>query len=134
MFLTKMKCIMAVSRVSRKLDRTFLSKSDIIISLICITFCCLYFRSFGSEYIWKNNISDNDAEDTMAFNNMKKYIFRPDLSNNLTGDEIVTTLHPGNLSKIVKSIALKYSHSLHNNYNNFNQLGVCLELKGLHFQ
>ncbi|XP_055302266.1 sensory neuron membrane protein 1-like [Sitodiplosis mosellana] len=49
---------------------------------------------YFDEYIWKNNISDNDAEDTMAFNIMKKYIFRPDLSKNLTGDEIVTTMHP----------------------------------------
>lgn len=51
---------------------------------------------FCSEYDWKTDISDDEEEDTMEFILMKKYVFRPDLSNNLTGDEIVTTLHPGN--------------------------------------
>lgn len=31
----------------------------------------------------------------MEFDYVKKYVFRPDLSNNLTGDEIITTIHPG---------------------------------------
>lgn len=55
----------------------------------------LSFILFHSEYIWKNNITDNDVEDTMEFDVWRKYIFRSDLSNGLTGDEIVTTLHPG---------------------------------------
>lgn len=49
-----------------------------------------------SEYIWKNDIVDNDEEDTMEFDIWKRYVFRPDLSNGLTGDEVITTLHPGN--------------------------------------
>lgn len=65
-----------------------------------------------SERVWKENISDFDDDDTMTFTTMKKYTFRPDLSNGLTGEEIVTTLHPG--SK--KSIAITYSCLLQNNY------------------
>lgn len=41
------------------------------------------------------NVNNSNFSDTMSFNNMRKYIFRPDLSNNLTGNEIVTTMHPG---------------------------------------
>lgn len=75
------------------------SRSDYIFIIFCI--------SIYSEHIWKTNITDNDEEDTMTFTLMKKYVFRPDLSNSLTGDEIITTLHPG--KRIVKSISLKYS-------------------------
>lgn len=66
----------------------------------------------------------------MTFTLYKKYIFRPDLSNNLTGDEIVTTLHPGNVNenknKIgIKSIALKYLNLLLNDYMcDLNQLSI----------
>lgn len=31
----------------------------------------------------------------MQFNLWRKYVYRRDLSNGLTGEEIVTTLHPG---------------------------------------
>lgn len=50
----------------------------------------------NSEYIWKDKIVDNDEEDTMEFDIWKRYVFRPDLSNGLTGQENVTILHPGN--------------------------------------
>lgn len=66
----------------------------------------------NSEYIWKTNTSDNEDEDSMAFTLYKRYVFRPDLSNSLTGEEEVTTLHPGD----IKSIALKYLRRLLNNY------------------
>lgn len=56
---------------------------------------CSHFSMLGSQYVWKNNITDNIADDTMAFNMWKRYVFRPDLSNGLTGHELVTTLHPG---------------------------------------
>lgn len=62
----------------------------------------------NSEYIWKENITDNDADDTMEFSIWKRYVFRPDLSNGLTGDEIVTILHPGDYNHL-KSIPFKYS-------------------------
>lgn len=32
----------------------------------------------------------------MEFDIWKRYEFRPELSDGLTGDEIVTTIHPGN--------------------------------------
>lgn len=53
----------------------------------------------GSEYHWKINVIDDLEEDTMEFDYMKKYVFRPDLSNNLTGEEVITTLHPGLFKK-----------------------------------
>lgn len=31
----------------------------------------------------------------MEYDDIRTYIFRPDLSNNLTGDEIVTIVNPG---------------------------------------
>lgn len=48
-----------------------------------------------SEYISKTNISDDEEADTMQFTLWRKYIFQPDLSNGLTGNEEVTILHPG---------------------------------------
>lgn len=79
---------MAVSQYSKKLDHSILS-----ITLLCSDFCYQKLKNYtlfsiflDSEYVWKNNISDNEAEDSLAFNIMKKYIFRSDLSNNLTGD------------------------------------------------
>lgn len=67
-----------------------------------------------SEYISKVNRSDDDATDTLEFTLLKKYIFKPELSNGLTGEEEVTTLHPGiiciaNKNNIGKSIHFKYS-------------------------
>lgn len=38
----------------------------------------------------------------------KKYVFRANLSEGLTGNEVVTVLHPGSIT-IKKSILLKYS-------------------------
>lgn len=88
---------MVVYRNLKKLDLSLSSKSTFILfHLLFYQVFVSYFESFNSEYIWKNNISDNNAEDTMSFDIMKKYVFRPDLSNNLTGQEVVTTLHPGN--------------------------------------
>lgn len=54
-----------------------------------------------SEFISRKNISDDEEADTMQFTLWRKYIFQPDLSNGLTGNEEVTTLHPGkkNLEK-----------------------------------
>ncbi|XP_031629089.1 sensory neuron membrane protein 1-like [Contarinia nasturtii] len=57
-----------------------------------------HFKEMGpysfDEIDWKNNISDDEEEDTMSFNLNKEWLFRPDLSNGLTGEEIITTLHP----------------------------------------
>lgn len=48
-----------------------------------------------SEHLRKVNIIDDDDMDTIEYDDIRTYIFRPDLSNGLTGDEIVTVLHPG---------------------------------------
>lgn len=57
----------------------------------------VYFIAFYSEYIWKNNIVDDFEKDTMEFDIWKRYEFRPELSDGLTGNENVTILHPGKL-------------------------------------
>lgn len=55
------------------------------------------FRLFWSlsEHLRKVNIIDDDNLDTMEYDDIRTYIFRPDLSESLTGDEIITTIHPG---------------------------------------
>lgn len=39
-------------------------------------------------------MTDDEKEDTLTFNMKNRFIFRPDLSNGLTGNEIITTIHP----------------------------------------
>lgn len=51
-----------------------------------------------SEYIHKYDTTDDKAEDTLEFTLKKTWHFQPQLSNGLTGDEIVTTLHPGEIN------------------------------------
>lgn len=70
--------------------------------------CHQFSMFFFSEYNWKENIIDNDEDDTMEFDMWKKYVFRANLSEGLTGNEVVTVLHPGSIT-IKKSILLKYS-------------------------
>lgn len=53
--------------------------------------------NFRSEYIRKVDTSDDNDEDTVEFTLKKSFEFRPELSEGLTGDEIVTTLHPGEI-------------------------------------
>ena len=38
-------------------------------------------------------MSDNDADDTVAFDMVNTFVFRPDLTMGLTGNEIVTIPH-----------------------------------------
>lgn len=61
------------------------------------------FHLFGhSEHLRKENIIDDDEMDTMEYDDIRTYIFRPDLSKNLTGNEIVTTIHPGKSVNVVR--------------------------------
>lgn len=46
------------------------------------------------EWKEKFDMTDNEKEDTLTFNMKNRFIFRPDLSNGLTGNEIITTIHP----------------------------------------
>lgn len=39
-------------------------------------------------------MSDDETDDTLTFNMKNTFIFRPDLSKGLTGNEIITTIHP----------------------------------------
>lgn len=48
-----------------------------------------------SEYITRINVTDDEKSDTMTSTLWRKYIFKPELSGSLTGDEVVTILHPG---------------------------------------
>lgn len=66
------------------------------VRLLCL---CVFLNSIiscRSEYVWKDNIVDDIKEDTMEFDIWKRYVFRPELSNGLTGNENITILHPGN--------------------------------------
>lgn len=51
------------------------------------------FRTFR-EWKEKFDITDDEEEDTVTFHSKNTYIFRPDLSGNLTGDEIIVVPHP----------------------------------------
>lgn len=39
---------------------------------------------------------DNEEEDTLTFHRKDTYIFRPDLSGALTGEETIVVPHPSN--------------------------------------
>ncbi|XP_055299621.1 sensory neuron membrane protein 1-like [Sitodiplosis mosellana] len=49
---------------------------------------------FFEEWKEKFEMVDDDAEDTVTYHYRNKFIFRPDLSDGLTGDEIITMPHP----------------------------------------
>lgn len=36
---------------------------------------------------------DNEEDDTLTYNMKSTFVFRPNLSNGLTGNEIITTVH-----------------------------------------
>lgn len=47
-----------------------------------------------SEWKEKLDLEDDAKEDTLTYKMQNTYIFRPDLSNGLTGNEIITTFNP----------------------------------------
>lgn len=59
----------------------------------------LSFKTFSSpksEWKYKSDLVDNEQEDTVAFEMMNRFIFRPDLTmaaSGLTGNEVVTIPH-----------------------------------------
>lgn len=54
-----------------------------------------------SEYITRINVTDDEKSDTMTSTLWRKYIFKPELSGSLTGDEVVTILHPGESKTLI---------------------------------
>lgn len=42
----------------------------------------------------KKESFDNGTDDSWSFNLVNNYYFHPELSNTLTGDEIITVIHP----------------------------------------
>lgn len=48
------------------------------------------------EWKEKYDLIDDEEEDTLTFHFRNRFIFRPDRSGNLTGDEIVVVPHPCN--------------------------------------
>lgn len=58
---------------------------------------CEFIISFvlRSEYILKHDTVDDEENDTLTYTLKKTWIFKPELSNGLTGDENVTIIHPG---------------------------------------
>lgn len=45
------------------------------------------------EWKEKFDLTDNEEDDTLTFNMKNTFIFRPDMSNGLTGNEIITTVN-----------------------------------------
>lgn len=46
-----------------------------------------------SEWKEKTDLVDNEEEDTVSFDMKNTFIFRPDLTKGLTGNEVVTIPH-----------------------------------------
>lgn len=56
-------------------------------------------------------MSDNEEDDTVTFNMKNTFIFRPERSNGLTGNEIITTVHSLIMVKKLK-LVLNHLHPL----------------------
>lgn len=83
---------------SKRSDHIFLSKIFKYAISIRYDFSTALLIFFGGDREWKEkfDIEDNEEEDTMTYHFQNRFIFRPDLSGNLTGDEIITMPHPRN--------------------------------------
>lgn len=88
------------SLICKRLDRIFFSE---LLGMVECVLLCFNALPFHSEYYYKYNTSDNVAKDTMNFTLRRTWVFQPQLSDGLTGDEIITTLHPGSLTLFSQS-------------------------------
>lgn len=57
--------------------------------LQCLIRICCPFREWKERF----DIVDDTLKDTISYTMQNRFVFRPDLSNGLTGDEIVTLPH-----------------------------------------
>lgn len=54
------------------------------------------------EWKEKYDLVDNDEEDTLTYHYKNTFIFRPDLSENVTGDELIVMPHPCKYENLTK--------------------------------
>lgn len=59
-------------------------------------------KFFSSEFREKFNFVDDNETDTVEYDLKNTFFFRPDLSEGLTGDEIVTVPNPLILVRFLK--------------------------------
>lgn len=81
---------MELSQSYLKLDRTFSSELCMKIQLFSIK--TEHFL-LSSDWKIREDIVDDKFKDTISYTMKDRYIFRPDLSNGLTGEEIVNFSH-----------------------------------------
>lgn len=64
-------------------------------------FFLIKFQFLHASREWKEKFDmvDNEAEDSVTFHYKNTYVFRPDLSGNLTGDEIIVVPHPSKYAR-----------------------------------
>lgn len=59
----------------------------------------------------KINMNDDDDEDTVSYDIYNEFTYRPDLTLPLTGDEILTLLHPFIVVGFLVGVSLKFVDS-----------------------
>lgn len=55
---------------------------------------CIHLIIFSREWKSKGNLEDDDSDDTVTFNMKAAWYFKKELSEGLTGEEMITIPHP----------------------------------------
>lgn len=63
---------------------------------------CVSITPHYREYKEKLDLKDNNEDDTVAFNPRDYFIFKREMSQGLTGDEVITIPHAAVLVRIVQ--------------------------------
>lgn len=69
-----------------------------------------YFLLSFREWKEKFDMVDHEEEDAISFRMTNRFVFRPDLSHGLTGNEIITTVHP--LIMVIITFKYLFSHKI----------------------